>query len=497
MSYDCVVIGAGVSGLASSIILSRNGFKTALIEKSAKTGPLLRGFRRNGYYFDTGFHHAGGIGEGSSGEVMLNYLGVLDNLNILTYERDHFDAVKFLDSSFQFKFPTGFGRIRSSLHEAFPNDKHAIDKYMGEIKRRLEMLPYLNLDAEFDPTMILANVHSPSLKEFLSEHTDNEILKSVIAVHCLLNGVPPHEQALSNYAHIAGPYYESVSYFKGGGTSIINALEKQAKQKGVDIFLSKNASKILFSPAGDLRGVEFNDGSSIDCRNCISTIHPLSFLEITSGAHFREPYIKRLKSLDETLSAFILYCVSEVDLSSVLAPSLYLLPADWIEDFNSGKSLEKRPFNLVSIEGERSNESTGFAFIALCPASKKETAPWADSFLGKRPPQYKAYKENITEQMLKHIQFSCPELNGKVKVLDCSTPLTLRDYSNSPFGSMYGVKHKIDQFNPFPVTRIPGLYLAGQSIVAPGLLGTLISAFLACGNILGHDFLRGELKKWV
>jgi all-trans-retinol 13,14-reductase len=45
------------------------------------------------------------------------------------------------------------------------------------------------------------------------------------------------------------------------------------------------------------------------------------------------------------------------------------------------------------------------------------------------------------------------------------------------------------------VTRLGNLYLAGQSIVAPGVLGAMISGFVACGSFLGHDRLRSELKK--
>jgi all-trans-retinol 13,14-reductase len=58
---------------------------------------------------------------------------------------------------------------------------------------------------------------------------------------------------------------------------------------------------------------------------------------------------------------------------------------------------------------------------------------------------------------------------------------------------MYGTGHTIDQFNPIPATRIPGLLLAGQSVVAPGILGAVISAFLTCGFIIGHDTIREEL----
>ena len=49
------------------------------------------------------------------------------------------------------------------------------------------------------------------------------------------------------------------------------------------------------------------------------------------------------------------------------------------------------------------------------------------------------------------------------------------------------------QYNPGSATRIRGLFLAGQAVTSPGILGAVLSGFLACGNILGHDRLRKEL----
>ena len=95
--------------------------------------------------------------------------------------------------------------------------------------------------------------------------------------------------------------------------------------------------------------------------------------------------------------------------------------------------------------------------------------------------------------MIRHIEISCPELEGKLDVINLSTPLTLRDFTNSPFGSLYGVKHRVGQFNPMPLTKLEGLYLAGQASVAPGVLGAIISGFVVCGNILGHDKIRKGL----
>ena len=66
----------------------------------------------------------------------------------------------------------------------------------------------------------------------------------------------------------------------------------------------------------------------------------------------------------------------------------------------------------------------------------------------------------------------------------------------APYGAIYGVGRFAGQYNPQAATRVAGLYLSGQAIAAPGLMGAMVSAYMTCGTILGHDLLRGELKEW-
>jgi all-trans-retinol 13,14-reductase len=496
MTYDCAVIGAGLSGLASSIILSKNGLKTVLIERSARTAPLVRGFKRNGHYFDTGFHHAGGIGEKSSGRLMLDYMGVLPKLCLHSSKDNIFDVVRFKDSPFEFNFSAGYEGLKQRLAKAFPEEVHFIGKYLNEIKRQCLLLPFLNLDADMNAMNILENIHGKSLAEFLAGNTDNSFLKAVLSIHCLLNGVPPNEQGLMNYAYIVGPYYESVNIIDGGGSALVSAYEKTALENGVDILLNMEAEKLLFSLSGELTGISLKDGTQINSRNIISTIHPSALLHLVPETLFRPSYVKRITSLDETPSAFMLYGTSEVDLFNIIGPSLYLVPANGFDFGDYSEQIENRPVNIIITGADKKDINTLSKFIMICPASIREVEQWGNSTRATRPREYLEFKEKTCMKMLDHFISFYPDLKGKIHALDFSTPLTLKAYSGIPFGSMYGAKHRIEQYNPFTVTSIKGLYLAGQSIVAPGLLGTLISAFMACGNILGHDLLRGALKGW-
>ena len=73
--------------------------------------------------------------------------------------------------------------------------------------------------------------------------------------------------------------------------------------------------------------------------------------------------------------------------------------------------------------------------------------------------------------------------------------MTNKDFLESPGCGLYGTKHSIHQFNPLPATRIPNLWIAGQSVVAPGILGAIISGVVACGFILGMDTMRKEVAE--
>ncbi len=88
-----------------------------------------------------------------------------------------------------------------------------------------------------------------------------------------------------------------------------------------------------------------------------------------------------------------------------------------------------------------------------------------------------------------------PALHNQIDQCVLATPLTLRDYMYSHSGALYGAQRVVDEYPLQVTTRIDGLYLSGQALVAPGVMGAMISAFNSCGTILGRERLIGELKK--
>ena len=83
-----------------------------------------------------------------------------------------------------------------------------------------------------------------------------------------------------------------------------------------------------------------------------------------------------------------------------------------------------------------------------------------------------------------------------LKILDAYTPLTMRDWVNSPGGSAYGVLRSSSQVLGTALlnrTAVQGLYLAGQNVMAPGIIGTIMGSFSTVKLILGDK----EFKEMV
>jgi len=75
--YDAIVIGGGISGLLSSLILSREGKKVLILEKNSVLGGNCRTYEIDGYFVDTGPHAITDLLKGPLTELMKKYFTVI------------------------------------------------------------------------------------------------------------------------------------------------------------------------------------------------------------------------------------------------------------------------------------------------------------------------------------------------------------------------------------------------------------------------------------
>src|SRR5664280_3140130 len=73
---NIVIIGAGVGGLSTGILLSILNYNVTIVEKNPLPGGLMRSYRRSGIDCPVGVHYVGALGEKEPLGKMFQILGI-------------------------------------------------------------------------------------------------------------------------------------------------------------------------------------------------------------------------------------------------------------------------------------------------------------------------------------------------------------------------------------------------------------------------------------
>ena len=479
MKYDYLVIGAGVSGISSALLLARFGFKVAVVEQAVRPAPLIEGFVRNNVYFDTGFHYAGGLEDGGVLDLNLRLLGVAGDLQKFPFDPLAYDAVVQPESGFNFSFPQGYEALGDALRERFPVHRQALGKYFEHLQQATRKLPYYHFQAqEALSPLDLASLHDQNLAQVLDELAITGKLRTLLQIHCLLHGALPSEVPFAIHAGVVDGYYRSAHTFKGGGRALVAALVMALKRCGVDLFCRHKVEEIELTAAGAIAGARCANGVRLQASGCLATLHPLALLELLPTSVFRPVYRRRLAGLEESPGAEIVF-LSSPQARKFRGRNFFFLPGSEKAIFDLELSLSNR---LLYLNFSGSDNSLEGGVTAILPAPYYEAGQEVSA-----TPNYAERKQRIGELVRERIAALLPELGAGLAVESVATAKTLQRINASPRGSLYGVKHMVGQFNPAAKTRLAGLFLAGQATAAPGLLGAVISALMAVGEIVGHD----------
>ncbi|MDR1686255.1 MAG: FAD-dependent oxidoreductase [Desulfovibrio sp.] len=573
----CIVVGAGLSGMTAALLLARRGRAVTLVEKKAAVGPTLRGFSRKGVHFDTGLHYAGGL---SPGGPLLRYFSLLglNDLPLAEFNPQGFDRIRFPDAGREITLPVGCDALTDALCSEFPADVAFIRRYLRELKNAFYASPLLRSDENrpFRTDAGLQDVFFPastdkaradrgfhagfrneSLDTVLRKGTGNDLLRAVLSIHSLLYGVSPEEIPFLQHARVAGSYLEGVKTVRGGGKRLVETLEKRLTEAGVDILRGTAAKGFHLSPDNRINGLELEDGRLLPADDAIFTAHPALLPALLPPGAVKPAFVRRLLSLEDTVSSFTLFCASEVPVPALAGNNLFIcfregpapgfrptgaaaagpfyisglplgtrdvvpgLPPDACGSVippGTGRTAYDVPSDAgrtVSVlppDADRTASDVPFGagdpvyglpadcggavpkhgHMVFAPGHADSCKAWARSKSGNRPAAYGHFKAETLDSVRSAVLRHCPEL-ASLNAMDGATPLTYRDFLESPGCGMYGTKHSLHQFSPLPATRIPNLWTAGQSVIAPGILGAIISGVTACAFVLGPEAIHEEL----
>lgn len=117
---------------------------------------------------------------------------------------------------------------------------------------------------------------------------------------------------------------------------------------------------------------------------------------------------------------------------------------------------------------------------------------WNESSHGRRPDDYKEFKERIGAKMLEQFKRHFPAIAPLITYHEVSTPLSMMHYVWREQGSSYGLETTPKRFLSRSLgikTPIKKMYLAGQDVVTPGITGAMMGGLLAAA-VIDHRIFR-------
>jgi phytoene dehydrogenase-like protein len=356
----------------------------------------------------------------------------------------------------------GRARLEENLVRAFPEERDGIKTYLDKVEESVNKSAYLNIykneNADFN-TMIDT---SEMLQDVLDAVFKSDEIKTVFAVSTFLHGTPPSKISFGKHCCVAGGLYNGAYGISGGGKSIVCAYESALKKAGVDVFLHTEVTSINGSEENGKMHIVTKTNTFV-CDTCVASIHPKRFLHIAPENAYRAGYKARLNELEETRGLFTLYGVLNGE-TRFDAANIFLINKPTVEDtFKMDGGSRSYYINFSETNPQ------AVSIIALVPPDGK--------IWDKDAPDYTEKKNAYADAVKKDIKKLLPELAENIEYLSVSTPAEQLRYTG--YYGAYGLMHDAGKTKALPITKINGLYLTGQSVVAPGFFGAIIASLVA------------------
>lgn len=494
--WDVICIGSGLGALMAAAKLANTGKRCLVVEQHYVAGGYAHHFPRKKdgtmYYFDVALHQTGLLREGSSQHEQFKEIGIADRMEYIETPSLHRSI--FPDQDFDIVAPSNPDEYRQLLHEKFPAEIEGIDKFfeiMREIPRELPKL----LKAQSDPSINVAEAAPHSMKYMMAplnavfdDTVSDPLLRALLAQLWPYLGLPPGEMSAIYFALMWHSYTEGGFYIRGGGQALSNAMCERIEDLGGAILLRRLVEEIIVED-GRAVGVRTHKNEVFNAPVVISNASPITtFGQMLDKAHTPDDVLAQVNNTPISTSIIQAYVGIRGDAAKLGLAEHEIFVNRTLNADEEWEKVKRGEWEGTSVL--LANHSSVNA--DACPQDKSviEAAILAmgEYWIDLPEHEYKAKKEKVTEFLIDQIAEFIPDVRDRIEVVEVGTPKTMKDYSLSPNGAVYGyaasaTTHTV--FRPGQRTHLPGLYLAGAwTFPGAGFGGALRSGYTAAQLIL-------------
>jgi phytoene dehydrogenase-like protein len=448
MSYDVLIIGAGMSGLAAGIRLAYYGKKVCILERHHRVGGLNSFYSRDGHKFDVGLHAMTNYVPKGTKSTSLPKL--LRQLKLKTEDfalcQQRMSVIKFPGKTLRFNNDLNF--LIQEVGENFPAQADNFQKLLRDISE------YNALALDAKPI---------SAREVVSSIISDPLLIDMIFCPLMFYGnARENDMEFGQFVIMFNSIFcEGFARPQAGVRHILDILVKQYEEHGGELRLKCGVQSIEVAN-GRVESVLLDNGEVLSADNVISSagyVETMRLLSDYDPAEFQHD-VGQLSFVE-----FIMVLNKEPAEMGYNTTITFYSNSD---EFNYAK-----PDKLVDI-------SSG---VICCPNNFQFERPLSEAMIrvtnmanfdlwnNLDKEEYKAQKAAWLEATLMEVVKLVPDFRGSIVYSDIFTPKTIYKYTGHLNGAVYGTPSKIKTGR----THLENLFICGTDQGFLGIVGAMLS----------------------
>jgi C-3',4' desaturase CrtD len=487
LDLHCIVVGAGIGGLAAGALLARRGAQVVVLEAQRYPGGCAATFSSGAYRFDAGATVGCGFHSGGPLDLLGRQLGIdwPVHLEPLAWQYRHRDLRLDLSASRDniiARFPRSKpfweeqARLARTLWrlsaEALPWPVSDLQDVAGLAGRALGTLP--------DSVFLLPFLQRTAF-EWLASYgldADAEFVRFIDA-QLLISAQTTSRHANALNAAIALDLPVAGTWrVEGGIGTVAQCLADSIERDGGAVLYGKKVIR-LDTINREALGVETADGDALATDALVANLTPES-LEMLD--EFRQEDEQSVPPSDGW-SAFMLYLGVDASLfEHAGADHLQIVAPEG--ELGECRSL----FVSASPAGDAGRAPEGQRAVTISTHTKPER--WFEALRQGRA-AYDALKQEYTDRALSLLREQLPEIDGAIRSVTAATPHSWERWTGRHRGlvggyaqtSLFGVRG--------PATKYDNLFLVGDSIFPGQSLPGVVTGARRTAELVLRRFRRG------
>ena len=432
------IIGSGIGGLTAGNLLAKKGHAVTIFESYRTTGGYTAGFKRKGFYFESGT-----LSFESSKMVFkaMKDIGVLDKIDFVRQE------TRFVSEDFECNTES-YEKFKDVIYASYPSERGNLKRYFSEVDKMYKaMLPFIiykkniikrgisYLASGIRLTRIFKKYSRMNINQFTEKYFDRDtklyrIFKSF--------GYP--EMYASILGGAVATLFDDYWTVKSGMQHWADVLAENFERLGGELLLNSSVEKIL-TRNGAAVGVKVNE-KTYDADYVISAgDYKKTFLKLLDDRSLvPDEMLDKIKNTSVSEGFFTVYLGLALpnDTLREYMKMPHVITLDEEEGVDEHNPDDENYFNKVScmlfspslIDPARAPKGKSSLMLQVMSPNN-----WMDNWGGGDRKKYKELKQKVKNTLIAKATAVIPDLEKHIEFEDAATPLTYERYTHNSGGA--------------------------------------------------------------